>query len=341
MGCNEIHAAGEHAVAPGTGHVSVAFGTDLRRSPYMATWPYGHMAIWGRSPQKFGHMATLPDSKTKAMTVFRFMTEDFEDGSVQIMFKPTTAEGELILDEYLKYMAIKIAFEDRNSESFNPPSQDVDDLWHRHILATHKYTRFCRLYGEIANLHDFLRQKPTHEAVFGDGVSMPSMLPLNLMRESCAVPTNTVFPLGDPFYVHHSPITDAETLRFMAKHYKCVYNWVFARSGAAIPQGVLPQFDVDHLSDSLAMIAANKVPPQPKILKRPSAMKRPASTARILKRPAAMNGLVQEQSRSRSVTRRPSTPPPPPISPLPLTNNSELPLTNAGPNIPGTCTNCG
>ena len=51
--------------------------------------------------------------------------------------------GQLMINEYLKFIAIKIAFDDRNSKMFNPPSKEVDGRMTRcgfyHICAGERY----------------------------------------------------------------------------------------------------------------------------------------------------------------------------------------------------------
>jgi hypothetical protein len=51
------------------------------------------------------------------------------------------------LDEYFKFIAIKMAWCDTESRLFSPPTHVVDKVWHAHILADVKgYKQFCEHY---------------------------------------------------------------------------------------------------------------------------------------------------------------------------------------------------
>ena len=61
--------------------------------------------------------------------------------------KENDSEGaEKLLEEYLKFMMIKIGEKDTNDKKV-APSKKIDELWHAHILSTKEYFAFCERFN--------------------------------------------------------------------------------------------------------------------------------------------------------------------------------------------------
>ena len=62
---------------------------------------------------------------------------------------PTVPEGSS--SEYVRFLAIKAAFDDLNAEKFSPPSAELDEEWHKHILDTQAYAKSMEVLGKFIN----------------------------------------------------------------------------------------------------------------------------------------------------------------------------------------------
>lgn len=61
----------------------------------------------------------------------------------------TVAHADRMVEEYREYLAL---FFHHPGEELVPPSQDLDDVWHEHILDTQQYTRDCdRVFGRFVH----------------------------------------------------------------------------------------------------------------------------------------------------------------------------------------------
>src|SRR6185503_16294362 len=61
----------------------------------------------------------------------------------------TAAHADQMVEEYREYLAL---FYFHPSEELVPPSRDLDDVWHEHILDTQKYADDCqRMFGRFVH----------------------------------------------------------------------------------------------------------------------------------------------------------------------------------------------
>src|SRR6185436_10721057 len=59
----------------------------------------------------------------------------------------TSAHADRMIEEYREYLAL---FYFHPGEELVPPSQDLDDVWHEHILDTQRYSADCqRVFGRF------------------------------------------------------------------------------------------------------------------------------------------------------------------------------------------------
>jgi len=56
--------------------------------------------------------------------------------------------------EYVQFLAIKGAFEDRHAAIFSPPTREIDEFWHQHILDTLAYEESMHGMGGIFIHHN-------------------------------------------------------------------------------------------------------------------------------------------------------------------------------------------
>lgn len=69
-------------------------------------------------------------------------------------YKWSRAEAKEAIDQYRNYLFLRKKY----SEQDLPPSQDIDEVWHAHILHSKEYTDFCKLvFG------DYLHHNPGQE----------------------------------------------------------------------------------------------------------------------------------------------------------------------------------
>src|SRR4030095_12304691 len=59
----------------------------------------------------------------------------------------TAAHADRLIEEYREYLAL---FYFHPGEELVPPSQELDDVWHEHILDTQRYAEDCqRIFGRF------------------------------------------------------------------------------------------------------------------------------------------------------------------------------------------------
>lgn len=56
--------------------------------------------------------------------------------------------------EYIQFLALKAAFQDKHAAIFSPPTREIDEFWHNHILDTLAYQESMHAMGGIFIHHN-------------------------------------------------------------------------------------------------------------------------------------------------------------------------------------------
>ena len=82
----------------------------------------------------------------------------------------TSAHAERMIEEYRECLSLFYFYP---GEELVPPSQDLDDVWHEHILDTRGYSEDCQLHF-LRELFRLFRQVPREPGTSGGGSRRPT-----------------------------------------------------------------------------------------------------------------------------------------------------------------------